>query len=486
MFRWETGLGSDGARVEICRDARCGQVVARLDVQGTSERLAEPLAPGVYFWRLRPLVRGRVACGVSPTWELVVTERDAPRTTSWGSIFDANRDGFPDVAASVTSSTRGEGIAYVYLGTEGGVSMQAPATTLIDSGSTAYYATRMTNAGDVNGDGHADLLVYGSGAVEVYFGSADGIDATPSQIVGGRTDDGNAISSPMAAAGDVDGDGYGDVLIGAFDRAFLFTGSEEGLRGPQVELFGPAGAFDPPSQIHLAGAGDVNGDGFADLLVGAPQPGERGLAFVYLGHASGPSVDPDVVLGIGEASRELFSGRVGLVGDINGDGLADVGVALLRADHQTRGLIYLGREQGLPESFDFAYEPPVYVGMQPQGAGDLDRDGFDDALLLGVGYGCCLSMAVVWGASDGAGDVTSLDELLADDWSVSEESAQSLGDIDGDGRPELGVIVEAPDFRIMVLDGDDDGFHVPSSTEWKLPADNKADRYIGVIAAAWP
>jgi hypothetical protein len=142
----------------------------------------------------------------------------------------------------------------------------------------------------------------------------------------------------VGAAGDVNGDGYSDVIVGALfwvlsgdwirddGRAFVYLGSASGLgvtadwtaSGDQVgALFGSS----------VGTAGDVNGDGYSDVIVGAQnyfngESGE-GLAFVYHGSASGLSVTADWTAE-GNQLNASFGYSVGGAGDVNGDGYSDV------------------------------------------------------------------------------------------------------------------------------------------------------------------
>ena len=165
----------------------------------------------------------------------------------------------------------------------------------------------MATAGDVNGDGYADVIVgapnYDNGQTDegrafVYYGSASGLSTTANW-----TAESNQASAyfgySVATAGDVNGDGYADVIVGApnYDngqtdegRAFVYHGSASGLSATAnwTAESNQASAYFGYS---VATAGDVNGDGYADVIVGAPNydngQTDEGRAFVYHGSASG-------------------------------------------------------------------------------------------------------------------------------------------------------------------------------------------------------
>ena len=138
----------------------------------------------------------------------------------------------------------------------------------------------------------------------VYFGSAGGVDSSPAW----STEGGNAerLGDSVSAAGDVNGDGYGDLVVGAYlynsgycgedGAAFIFLGSAIGLASGAAWTGRPEQCNAYYGQS-VAGAGDVNGDGYADVLVGAPRydytSGDAGRAFLYYGNGSaGPSLTP--------------------------------------------------------------------------------------------------------------------------------------------------------------------------------------------------
>jgi len=152
----------------------------------------------------------------------------------------------------------------------------------------------------VNGDGFGDVLVGlyntgtgphgGTGAVEVFFGSATGLVAGPK-----FTNPGPAYSlwgNRMAGAWDINGDGFDDIVMGdpayGGNAAQIAFGSAQGPTSitPVSVPAGETGGFGGT----VAGAGDINGDGFMDVLIGSA--GSPGAAYVYYGHSTGLSPVP--------------------------------------------------------------------------------------------------------------------------------------------------------------------------------------------------
>ena len=252
---------------------------------------------------------------------------------------DVNGDGFDDVLiGAYGADPHGSlsGASYVVFGKAGGFSRTISVAALNGAngfalrGAAAYdqFGESLSSAGDVNGDGFADILVGaygasengpGSGASYVVFGKSSGFSAALDvstlnglagfKILGEKTDD-NAGGS-VSGVGDVDGDGFDDLLIGA--EGADANGHVDS--GATYVIFGKAGGFGSTLQLSalngvngfkmngeaaannagqaVSGAGDLNADGFADLLIGAPSLSSSGRegaggGYVVFGQASGP------------------------------------------------------------------------------------------------------------------------------------------------------------------------------------------------------
>jgi hypothetical protein len=192
----------------------------------------------------------------------------------------------------------------VYHGSAAGLSVTADWTAVSDRPS-ALYGISADTAGDVNGDGYSDLIVGASsytngesreGRAFLYQGSASGLSATADW-----TAESNQVDAKFGhfagMAGDVNGDGYSDIIVGAtsYDngesdegRAFVYHGSTAGLNSTAAWTAesDQAAAFFGWS---VGTAGDVNGDGYSDIIVGAVSydngESDEGRAFVYHGSA---------------------------------------------------------------------------------------------------------------------------------------------------------------------------------------------------------
>jgi hypothetical protein len=172
-LRWVLPQGGTSATVDLCRDRLCTMPVGTsARVEGESYAPPDDLPVGVVFWRLHPASEARVT---SPTWQFTVGAGSAPVDTSWGTTLDVNGDGYADVLVSAGDSS--SDYVLLYLGSATGLAT-TPATILSDPGSSAFgpqagdaFGNSIASAGDVDGDGYADVIV---GAFATSYASEDG------------------------------------------------------------------------------------------------------------------------------------------------------------------------------------------------------------------------------------------------------------------------------------------------------------------------
>src|SRR5439155_1548417 len=204
-----------------------------------------------------------------------------------------------------------EGRAYVYLGSASGLATSA-AWTAESNQAGSDFGSAVATAGDVNGDGFADVIVgahlFSNGASAegrafLYLGSASGPATTAAWTA--ESDQMTAdFGFSVATAGDVNGDGFADVIVGApsYDngqmnegRVFVYMGSASGLATTPAWSV-ESNQADSQFGYSVATAGDVNGDGYSDVIIGAylydNGQTDEGRAFVYIGSASGPATTP--------------------------------------------------------------------------------------------------------------------------------------------------------------------------------------------------
>jgi Ca2+-binding RTX toxin-like protein len=433
---------------------------------------------------------------------------------------DVNGDGFDDVI--VGSPYFGVWSAFVLFGSPAGfgptvdLSALSPDQGFTISGGQSISAGRsVSSAGDVNGDGFDDVLVAtGPGPAYLIYGKEDGlgdIDLTTFGSSEGAVLLGSLLS--VAAAGDVNGDGYGDVIVGTgATQSYVVFGSADGLP-PSVDLatltpdqgFGISGGEPTPlvSNGRIAGARDVNGDGFDDVIVGSPWTSfgydyHGGAGYIIFGKADGLANVDVTALQSGAGVTILganFGDGAGIsvksAGDVNGDGFDDVVIGAWHANSfqderidSGESYVVFGSGQGLPDVIDLETLTPdqgfviygeIFHGYEHSGfsvssAGDVDGDGFDDVLIgayradgpiggyrrdySGVAY-------VIYGDADGFANIdlaTLTPEqgfkiIGARPYDGAGFSVSAAGDVDGDGYDDV-IVGARGDASYVIYGGD--------------------------------
>lgn len=450
-LRWVLPAGVDGARGELCADRACTTVLTTFAVTGNRWTSPVALVPGVVFWRLRSRVGTVDGAGVGPVWQFVVPARSSSRDLSWGTALDVNGDGFADVAVGAYSSSSDTGErVQVHHGSAGGPGT-TPAATL--TGNRGAFGYSVASAGDVNGDGYGDLVVGAiyeavrAGRAYVFAGGASGVSSTPLVVLHGHDDSSAQFGYVVSGVGDVNGDGYGDLIATASDAAgftsalYLYLGSATGPRNPfDARWNGTSGSYFGTS---ASAAGDVNGDGYADVIVGAYGADDyRGRASLYLGSATGLSGEPAVVL-TGSTTFRYFGTSVAGAGDVNGDGRGDVVVG---TGGVGQAFVYLGSATGLSTTPAVSLATAT-VGAEPRlrdlaFAGDVNGDGYDDVLSSWTQYDAPRDVAHIH-LGGAAGVSATPAATLAGPMETYRTgfggAVAGLGDVNGDGRSEVAV-----------------------------------------------
>ncbi len=335
-------------------------------------------------------------------------------------VGDVDNDGYDDLlvgAFGVDTGGAVAGAAYLFKGPLSGL-MSADAATAVLVGELAGdRAGSNVAGGDFSGDNKADLLIgaynalgasdaASGGAAYLVLGTVTGsvdLSFARTALLGEQSGDWAGFS--VANAGDVNADGVADILIGApfLHPAGLYVG------GAYV-VFGPPSTGDVSLEdadrrylgttngdragYSVAGAGDINGDGRSDILVGATNndlgAAEAGAAYLISGSASSGLVSSALAVFLGERAGDYAGSSVAGPGDINRDGRNDVVIGAARENYSGSdagaAYIYLAPLSGSLSLTD-AHGKIVgaaaddYLGASISGAGDVNRDGYKDVIV---------------------------------------------------------------------------------------------------------
>jgi hypothetical protein len=374
IFSWVLAPGTDGAIVDVCLDPACATIDTTFTATGTSGMPAAALtsmASNWRFWRAHSTDRGVTSTTASPIWAFDVASYMSGNTsgpsTSYPLLFDAQLDAYGDTAVGAPSTNEVD----VYYGSATGL----PTTPMpvLHGPAGSQFGASVAGAGDVNGDGFADLIVGAPGAAHAFLftGGTTGLSTSGTMISSPAASPGN-FGAAVGAAGDVNADGYGDLIIGApsIHAAYLFPGGAAGL-GVAIVLSGPAGSgFGTAVDC----ASDVDGDGFDDVVIGAPT---EAAAYVYRGSVNGLVASPIRLAG---AAGSRFGASVASGDVAGGDGYGDV---VIGAPGASQIQVFVGAAGGLTSTVGFTVS-----GMTGYGAAlsvcDTDDNGFDDIYVGGA------------------------------------------------------------------------------------------------------
>lgn len=421
-------------------------------------------------------------------------------------IGDINGDGFDDAIA----------VNYVIFGSENSFGSELSPESL-DGSNGFTLSGALTNedgtydigissasrAGDINGDGFDDFVVGDqgfSGSIRdgqpgrsyIVFGKADGfdrdldlttLDGNNGFIVEGSDD--SLLGASVSGAGDINGDGIDDLIVGApffnpfgggTGSSFVVFGREDGFErklsfldldgrnGFTLEGINRTRYGGDSAGASVGGAGDINGDGIDDVVIGAPGGNE---GYVVFGNSQGFDSTFDLA-NLNGTNGFVIDGVEGIegtgvsvsrAGDINGDGLDDVVIGASRYGRSTSAsYVVFGRAEGFGLRFDLAdingangfaitgVEANEGLGVSVSGAGDVNRDGIDD-LIVGSSNANFDSNGpgnsyIIYGSTSPFGSNISVDTLDGNEGFTiagvgGGASVSDAGDFNGDGTTDL-------------------------------------------------
>lgn len=383
-LRWE----GPAVRIEMCRDRACTDPILAFEVEGASGAPPTDLPAGVVFWR----ALASSSNIPSHTWQMTV--RSSGVDASWGTTLDFNGDGFADVAVATIDwwGVEDPGRVHVYLGGPDGID-EVPTFSLTEPENRGFGW--VASAGDVDGDGFGDLAVGSTiwstvdarGHVLVYYGEEGGYPSRPDVIVpSDALDDG---FGRVACAGDVDRDGYADLVVGASrtslgdgyegGRAYVYRGGADGVHAVPSVLERSGSRY---FGIAVAGAGDVDGDGYDDVIVSSrSQDSQRGTIYLYAGGPAGTETEPSVSWSGSEASAGF--GESMTLGDLDGDGLRELiaGAWNEVANGIRHTYVFRGSTLGMTASPEIVIDDADGDFAPPYAIADVNGDAIDDLVV---------------------------------------------------------------------------------------------------------
>ncbi|WCL47741.1 FG-GAP-like repeat-containing protein [Leptospira sp. GIMC2001] len=391
-----------------------------------------------------------------------------------GTNRDVNGDGFTDLIVGSPNANSNFGLVSIFHGSENGIS-----ATLSSQANTALFASALgrlgiaTVSGDFNGDGYSDILTSAfiftvagnanAGRAYILYGSESGVPSTldnPGNVIIDGSSVGGYLGRSLAA-GDLNSDGYDEVIIGAY----LQSGSNGNIyivNGRSGSI--PSGIDTALANTTLTGSAsrlgesvqtaDLNGDGITDLIGGAPFAqntlAQQGRVFIFNGSTSGIPSGNESSANATITGTNIFGSKLGCsigYGDLNGDNVHDLILSACGADTNGKVYIFNGSTSGISSANDTAANTIVsstktsaLFGSSVRSA-DINDDGIQDLLVGSSAVSTNLGEAYIfYGSTNG---ITAANETSANAAFTGTNANGMLGfaltpfDYDSDSNTDL-------------------------------------------------
>ncbi len=359
-------------------------------------------------------------------------------------LCDFNSDNYDDLIVAAPQYDVGGvkvGKILIYFGTAAGVSTSPGLVTVGSSNKQTIGASIVT--GDFDNNGFNELIAtYYTGKIIKYNMVFNG-SSTPDLVLDDTLFYSSGIGPGfLAAGGDVNGDGFEDLVF--YSSASGFTavvvvqyGSPDGLSNYEF-LFTTAKEYGTAYGSSFAPVGDINGDGKADILVGETAENtpatDGGRAYIYYGNSTNLSEYPDWSF-TRNIATDLIGKNCTAIGDINGDGYNDV---LFGSSSSSTVLIFFGSSDGLEAIGDEVFTGSAsnnYYGYSVDQLGDFNNDNFDDFVIGSPGFSTNNGKGVEYFNGNDNEPVPNL--IYSTSHIKNGYQVNSAGDINGDGKTDL-------------------------------------------------
>jgi len=371
---------------------------------------------------------------------------NADRTGEYTAVLgDINGDGYDDWAIAQFMSWNYEtgeyytGAVHIYLGSPERRTSETPADLVLRGEENKTVGMDIRKGGDVNNDGYDDMLIRTYAGWALYYGG-DPLDTEPDLIF--QKLDIHAGNATFASyAGDVNNDGYDDIMLSvptqirSLDTAhvYLYYGGEVMDNVPDKifigEVIPPTEPISGALNFNLGqAAGDVNNDGFGDVMITS----HRG-AYLYLG-GTDMDTDHDILF------NNYLGGGIGTgpqiseAGDLNNDGYDDI--LLIAQIANTKTIVFFGGENmdNIPDVEIPSFADYSYYSMSFASLGDQNKDGYDDIILgISTGWSVDTGEVRIYYGGDPMDSIADKSILGPVTYQSFGRNVGGGGDFDGDG-----------------------------------------------------
>jgi len=363
---------------------------------------------------------------------------------------DVDGDGYDDTLIGAHQYNSFRGRVYLFYG---GPDMDNTADLILEGQNEGDWFGGNIVCGDIDNDGYEDIVIGAGkysekrGRAYLYWGSdRKSMDADPDKIFDGEAEEGGHFSAGYPAVYDIDNDGYDDIILGAFrsgdstGRAYLYYGNTKALMDTSADRIftgeNPRDGFG-----FTISCGDVDNDGYGDIVIGAPAM-RQGRAYLYYGGSqSNMDAKADVIFKVKYEGNDSFGHGIVCV-DQNRDGYDDVVIgARGYNDKQGRAYLFHGNsKRNLDTDPDMVFDGEVegrYFGAQAA-CGDIDGDNVNDIVIGACRFRQQIGRVYVYWGKELAGPNPKPGRILTGEHPKDQFGyGFACGDVNNDGFDDL-------------------------------------------------